>query len=75
MSTLSEIELEVLKLPEEQRISLISSVLNKSETSNASEMKSLWDDEICRRIELLDSGRTERIPSSKVFQELDERMA
>ncbi len=75
MSTLAKLEHEVLQLPEDQRIALVHRVLEVSDTSPDENVEALWQDEIVRRIELLDTGMTTRIPASEVFRELDQRLA
>ena len=75
MATLSELEHEVLQLPEDQRFALVHHVLEVSDQSEDADVQSLWNDEIVRRIDLLDKGLTERIPASEVFRELDQKLA
>ncbi|NWK57804.1 addiction module protein [Verrucomicrobiaceae bacterium N1E253] len=75
MSTIVELEREVMQLPEDQRVALLNRVLKVSEPSRASDIQDLWDDEIARRIERLDKGVTQTIPASEVFRELDQRLA
>lgn len=75
MVTLAELERDVLQLPEDQRIALIHRVLEESEPSGGAEVDALWNDEIARRIGLLDKGLTEKIPASEVFRELEQKLA
>ena len=75
MATLAELEREVLQLPEEQRVALIHRVLELSEATGDSDVEAQWNDEIVRRIDLLDKGLTKRIPASEVFRELDQKLA
>ena len=75
MSTIAELEREVMQLPEDQRVALVHRVLEVSESSNEVDIQGAWNDEIARRIDRLDKGLAERIPASEVFRELDQRLA
>ncbi len=74
MATLTELELEVLQLPEDQRVALVHRVLELSDQSDDTDVQSLWNDEIVRRIDLLDKGLTQRSSASEVFRELDQKL-
>jgi len=75
MDTLAELESQVLQLPDDQRVALLHRILQASELSNDSYTQKFWDSEIIRRIDLLDSNQTQRIPASEVFRELDQKFA
>ena len=75
MATIAELEREVMQLPDDQRVALIHLVLETSEASDDGDVASLWNDEIVRRIDLLDKGLTQRISASDVFRELDQKLA
>ena len=75
MSTIAELEREVMQLPEDQRVALVHRLLEVSEPSNEAGIQGAWNDEIARRIDRLDKGLGERIPASEVFRELDQRLA
>lgn len=75
MSTIAELENQVLELSEQERLALVNRVLERSDASDNPEVQTLWDKEILRRIELLDNGLAERIPASEVFSKLDARLA
>lgn len=75
MATLADIEREVMQLPDDQRVALIHRVLKTSEPTEGEDVAALWNDEIVKRIKLLDKGLTERIPASDVFRELDHKLA
>jgi hypothetical protein len=75
MATIAELEREVMQLPDDQRVALIHRVLETSEASDDGDVASLWNDEIVRRIDLLDKGLTQRISASDVFRELDQKLA
>ncbi|MFC4994866.1 addiction module protein [Rubritalea tangerina] len=75
MSRLSSLEHEVLQLPEDQRITLLNRVLRSSEPSRNSDTDAAWNSEIIRRINLVDSNQTKRIPASEVFSKLEQRLS
>ena len=75
MATLAELEREVMQLPEDQRVALIHRILEISDPTEGADVDVLWNDEIVRRIGLLDKGLTQRIPASDVFRELDQKLA
>lgn len=64
-----------MQLPDDQRVALIHRVLETSDPTEGEDVAALWNDEIVRRIELLDKGLTRRTPASDVFRELDQRWA
>lgn len=75
MATIDKLEREVMQLSDDQRVELIHRVLEASEPDGGKDVSVLWNDEILRRIELLDKGLTESIPASDVFRELDQKWA
>jgi hypothetical protein len=75
MSKLTHLESEVLQLPEDQRFLLLNRILSGSEPSCDSDVEAAWASEITRRIKLVDDDKTERIPASEVFRDLDQRFA
>jgi len=75
MSKLTNLESEVLQLPEDQRFLLLNRILRSSEPSRNSDVEEAWVSEITRRIKLLDAAKTERISASEVFRDLDEKFA
>ena len=75
MSKLTNLESEVLQLPEDQRFHLLNRILRNSEPSRSSDVEEAWNSEISRRIKLVDEAKTKRIPASEVFRDLDQRFA
>lgn len=55
-----------LSLTEEERASLVASLLNSLETSSDPDAEVLWQEEISRRASALDSGRSKTIPWQEV---------
>lgn len=74
VTTLKSVELEAMKLPQEQRLTLAHRLLCEAEPPRDHAVDALWEAEIVRRIDLLDQGLTERHLASDVFKELDQRL-
>lgn len=72
--TLQSIESEVLRLPEDQRITLAHRILMSTEPFPNASIDSDWEMEIERRIVALDQGKTNRHSASDVFEESDRRL-
>ncbi len=68
MSTVTEIEAALEKLPPEQ-LQEIAAWLETRLTTVASDLstKDAWSDEVKRRIEEIDSGRVQGVPAEQVF--------
>ena len=75
MNTLSDLESQVLQLPEDQRVSLVNRILQSAEPSQSSDVETAWHNEIVRRIKNLDSGVTQRISASEVFDDLEKQFS
>jgi len=73
-TSLEAIEKEALQLPEDQKLTLAHRMLVSAEPVPDPSIEALWESEIVRRIEKLDSGETTRHPASEVFEELDRRL-
>jgi len=73
-NTLETIEQEALQLPEDQKVTLAHRMLVSAEPAPDPSVDALWETEIIRRIEKLDSGQTARHPAADVFGELDRRL-
>jgi putative addiction module component (TIGR02574 family) len=69
--TLSEIEAEAMKLSEEERARLFSSLLlSFEESSRDTEIAQAWAEEAARRDEAMESGEEPGIPAEEVFRKL-----
>jgi putative addiction module component (TIGR02574 family) len=68
MSTVTEIEAALEKLPPEQ-LQEVAAWLEARLTPVASDssVEDAWSDEVKRRVEELDSGRVQGVPAEKVF--------
>ncbi len=73
-NTLEMIEKEALQLPEDQKVTLAHRMLVSAEPAPDPSVDALWEAEILRRIEKLDSGQTTRYGAGEVFKELDRRL-
>ncbi len=73
-NTLETIEKDALQLPEDQKVTLAHRMLMSAEPAPDPSVDALWEAEIIRRIEKLDSGQTARHPAAEVFGELDRRL-
>jgi putative addiction module component (TIGR02574 family) len=69
--TLNEIEAEAMKLSEEERARLFSSLLlSFEESSRDAEIAQAWAEEAARRDEAMESGEEPGIPAEEVFRKL-----
>lgn len=70
---LEDIEAEALQLPLQERGRLAGRLLQSLEPEPQDTPENIakaWDEEIARRIEVMDAGRTESIPYEQVRAEL-----
>jgi putative addiction module component (TIGR02574 family) len=71
MLTLDEIKTEALRLPENDRAQLFSTLLlSFGETPEEEEHTRAWAEEALRRDQAMDSGEEPGIPAEEVFREL-----
>ena len=64
-SEISKILEEALKLPAEARAALAGSLIESLDETVDENVEGAWADEIARRVEELDAGKTKTIPWSK----------
>ena len=64
-SEISKILEEALKLPVEARAALAGSLIESLDETVDENVETAWADEIGRRVEELDAGKTKTIPWSK----------
>jgi putative addiction module component (TIGR02574 family) len=74
MKALSEVTKDALGLPPQQRVTLARILLDSSEPAS-SEIESAWEDEICRRIQAIQSGTAKSRSMDDVFTDLDRRFS
>ena len=73
-SPLQTLEKEALQLPVDQRVTLAHRILMSAEPAPSLSVDTLWEAEIVRRIEQLDSGKSKQHSAADVFEELDRRL-
>jgi hypothetical protein len=74
MHSMNQILQEAIRLPEDQRLTLVNRLLMLSEPHASDEVKHAWDKEIRNRIARYDQGTISSRPASEVFSELDRRL-
>ena len=74
MQTIEELTENLLKLPSDQRFSLVQKVLLSIEAEPSENVEAAWDAEIRKRIALYRAGQVQTIPGNEVFAELDKKL-
>jgi putative addiction module component (TIGR02574 family) len=65
---------EAVRLPPDQRLTLVHRILTSVEPEESTETEAAWDKEIRERIARFDAGEVRSIPAGEVFAELDRRL-
>lgn len=73
MNSINQILQEALRLPEDQRLTLVNRLLMLSEPHVSDDISHAWDLEINDRIARYDQGEKRSRPASEVFSDLDRR--
>jgi putative addiction module component (TIGR02574 family) len=73
-TTLSEIADEALKLPPNEQLKLARTLLESAEASGDVGAAAAWEEEIERRIQMVDSGLAKGRPFNEVLREIDRRL-
>ena len=71
---LSEITEKALRLPQEEQLKLARTLLESSEASGDSGVDVAWEDEIERRIQMVDSGLAKGRPLADVVRDIDRQL-
>ena len=73
--TVSELESEVLKLPEHERAELLGRLIQNlaNATKLDTSVEQAWIDEAIRRDEEMDAGSVDGIPANEVFEDLNRK--
>jgi hypothetical protein len=71
---LAEITDDALRLPEHEQLKLARMLLERSEAVGDVEAEAAWEDEIERRIKLLDAGLAKGRPFADVLQDIDRQL-
>ncbi|HZM02819.1 MAG TPA: addiction module protein [Candidatus Saccharimonadales bacterium] len=67
----AEITEDALRLPPQEQLRLARTLLEQSEAVGDLEVEAAWEDEIERRIQLVDSGLAKGRPFADVLKEVD----
>jgi putative addiction module component (TIGR02574 family) len=70
-SELSEITEKALKLPQGEQLRLVRTLLDRNEASGDSGVDAAWDQEIERRIQMIDDGLAKGRPFADVVRDTD----
>ncbi|MGD0261221.1 MAG: addiction module protein [Verrucomicrobiota bacterium] len=70
----ADIEDEALRLPQDEQLRLARALLESSEAAGDTGAEAAWEEEIERRIRLVDSGLAKGRPFSDVLREIDRRL-
>jgi hypothetical protein len=71
----ADIAEEALRLPQNEQLRLARTLLEHSEASGDTGVEKAWEDEIERRIGLLDAGLATGRPFADVLRDIDRRLA
>jgi putative addiction module component (TIGR02574 family) len=71
LATIAE---EALKLPQNEQLKLVRTLLEKNEARGDQETDAAWEQEIERRIQLIDAGLAKGRPFSDVLRDIDRRL-
>ena len=69
-----EIADEALRLPQQEQLRLARALLESNEASGDLGAESAWEEEIERRIRVIDSGLAQGRPFAEVLEEIDRRL-
>ncbi|HEY2680982.1 MAG TPA: addiction module protein [Candidatus Udaeobacter sp.] len=71
LATIAE---EGLKLPQNEQLKLARTLLEKNEARGDQETDAVWEQEIERRIQLIDAGLAKGRPFSDVLRDIDRQL-
>jgi putative addiction module component (TIGR02574 family) len=71
LATIAE---EALKLPQNEQLKLARTLLEKNEASGDQETDAAWEQEIERRIQLIDAGLAKGRPFLDVLRDIDREL-
>jgi hypothetical protein len=73
-SNLASIAEEALKLPQHEQLKLARTLLEKSEAEGDQGVEAVWEQEIERRIQLIDTGLAKGRPFAHVLRDIDRQL-
>ena len=71
---LASIAEEALKLPQHEQLRLARTLLEKSEAEGDPGVEAVWEQEIERRIQLIDGGLAKGRPFADVLRDIDRQL-
>jgi len=72
---LADLTEEALRLPQDQQLRLARTLLENTEASGDTGAESAWEEEIERRIKMVDSGLAKGRLLADVLREIDRKLA
>ena len=73
-SSVVEITAEALALPQSDQLKLARTLLEKAEASGDTGVEAAWEQEIERRIQMIDAGLAKGRPFADVLRDIDQRL-
>jgi putative addiction module component (TIGR02574 family) len=75
MKAISEVAKDALELPPVQRLTLARMLMDSTEENEgfSPEVEAAWDEEICRRMQVVRAGTARSRSCDQVFADLDRR--
>jgi len=70
----AELTEEALRLPQNQQLRLARALLENTEARGDLGVESAWEEEIERRIQLVDSGLAKGRPLAEVLRDIDRKL-
>lgn len=70
----AELAAEALQLPQSEQLRLVRTLLERSEARGDIDAAAAWEDEIERRIQLVDSGLAVGRPFGDVLRDIDAQL-
>jgi len=70
----SEIADEALSLPQDEQLKLARTLLENTEARGDTEVEAAWEDEIERRIQMVDAGLAKGRPFADVLKDIDRQL-
>ncbi len=70
----SEVAKDALKLPAQDQLKLARTLMESTEAAGDVGVEAAWEEEIERRIKLIDAGLAKGRPFADVLQDLDRRL-
>ena len=72
--TLADISEQALKLPQNEQLKLARTLLESSEATGDVDVEAAWEQEIERRIKIIDAGLAKGRPFADVLRDIDRQL-